>query len=91
MTLQDLITRVAERSGESKKAVDNVLRGLGYEVAVQMMHVDGEVPLPGIGKIKSVTRAARTGRDPRTGAEIAIGAKNTAKLVPAKALLVAIA
>lgn len=90
MTLQDLITRVAERSGESKKAVDNVLRGLGYEVVAQMRLEEGEVPLPGVGKIKATTRAARIGRDPRTGDEIAIEAKNTAKLVPAKALLDAI-
>lgn len=91
MTLQELITNVAERSGESKKTVDNVLRGLGFEVAAQMRLEEGEVPLPGIGKIKAATRAERTGRDPRTGAEISIKAKNTAKLVPSKSLLDAIA
>ena len=42
--------------------------------------VDGEVSLPGIGKIKVVDRAERTARNPQTGDEIKVPAHKTLKL-----------
>lgn len=91
MTLEQLITRVAERSGESKKAVDNVLRGLAYEATERLKTEDGEIPLPGLGKLKATVHAARKGINPATGAEIDIPARNAVKFVAAKALKDAIA
>jgi DNA-binding protein HU-beta len=46
----------------------------------------GDVTLPGIGSFKVVKRNARKGRNPRTGAAIAIPAKSVVKFVPAKAV-----
>lgn len=77
--------------GFTKKDIDAVLDAIGVVVAEEMKLETGEVTLPGIGKIKATTRAARPGRDPRTGAQIYIPMKNSARLVPAKALLDAIA
>ncbi len=48
---------------------------------------DGEITLPGVGKLKVAERPARTGRNPQTGAAIEIAAKKVIKLVPAKALV----
>lgn len=47
---------------------------------------DAEVTLPGLGKLKTTPRAARTGRDPRTGAPVAIAARTAVKFAPSKAL-----
>lgn len=97
MTLNDLIAAIQRRSttyydsGLQKNQIDACLRSLADVATEEMKTETGEIPLPGIGKIKAATRSARTGRDPRTGAEISIKAKNTAKLVPAKFLLDAIA
>jgi len=48
--------------------------------------VDAEVVLPGLGKLKTAARAARTGRNPQTGAEIEIPARTTVKFSASKAL-----
>lgn len=47
---------------------------------------EGEVSLPGLGKLKTAARAARTGRNPQTGAEIEIPARTTVKFSTSKAL-----
>lgn len=47
---------------------------------------EGEVTLPGLGKLKATLRAARTGRNPQTGAEIEIPARTTVKFSASKAL-----
>ena len=44
------------------------------------------MPLRGLGSIKVKERAARKGRNPRTGEEVAVPAKRTVKLLPGKAL-----
>jgi DNA-binding protein HU-beta len=46
----------------------------------------GEVPLPGLGKLKGKPRQARKGRNPRTGAEIDIPASMGVSFAPGKAL-----
>lgn len=51
----------------------------------------GEVTLPGVGKLKTDTRAARAGRNPATGETIQIPAKTVIKFVPAKLLKDALA
>lgn len=50
-----------------------------------------EVVLHGIGKLKTVAKPARTGRNPATGEEIEIAAKTAVKFVAAKALKDAVA
>lgn len=48
--------------------------------------IDAEAVLPGLGKLKTTTRAARTGRNPQTGAEIQIPSRIAVKFVTGKAL-----
>ena len=47
--------------------------------------------LHGIGKLKPLQKAARTGRNPATGEEIEIPAKTAVKFAAAKALKDAVA
>ena len=77
MTKAELIAEMQEKLtgslGLGKSAVERVLDALG-EVAGAALAGGGEVPLPGLGKLKAKKRAARTGRNPRTGETIEIQA-----------------
>ena len=84
MTKQDLIDKVAE-AGITKKqagvAVNAILD------AIQDSLVAGEkVSLVGFGSFSVNKRAARTGRNPRTGAAIKIKAKKVPVFKAGKAL-----
>lgn len=79
---------IQKRDGQhiSKADVEAVLAALADVATAELQTEDGEIPLPGIGKLKATTRAARAGVNPATGAAIEIPAKNAVKFVPAKAL-----
>lgn len=85
MNQAELIGKVAEVSGQSKKDVEHALKTLGDVVQAELQQC-GEVTLPGIGKLSVKTRAARTGRNPATGEEMQIAAKNVPHFSAAKAL-----
>ena len=69
----------------AESSVRNLLDQLA-EIVGDALENDGEITLPGIGKLKVSERPARTGRNPQTGKAIEIAAKKVVKLVPAKAL-----
>lgn len=85
MNQQALIQEVSEASGMTKKDVEHVLKTLGEVVSANVG--DDEITLPGIGKLKPKTRAARTGRNPATGDPVQIAALNTVTFKPAKSLV----
>lgn len=90
LTKQELIAAIAEQAGYSKADVKSIIDA--QEVVVQnALAEDGELTLPGIGKLHTQVRAARTGRNPRTGEPVAIPAKTTVKFGAAKALKDAVA
>ncbi|MDP2786634.1 MAG: HU family DNA-binding protein [Pseudomonadota bacterium] len=70
--------------------IDNILAALAA-VSTKELRKGGEIPLPGLGKLKFVYRQQRNGTNPATGAAIVIPSKRSAKFVPAKALLDALA
>ena len=80
-----LISDIAEATDSSKSTIRNVLEQLS-EIVADALENDGEITLPGIGKLKVTERPARTGRNPQTGKTIEIAAKKVVKYVPAKAL-----
>lgn len=90
MNQQELIAKISADSGVTKTQAGDVLTVLGF-IAQETLKSGGEVTLPGLGKLKAASKAARTGRNPATGAEIEIPAKTVAKFVPAKALKDALA
>lgn len=86
MTKQELINAIQQASGGMSKAnIETVLNELG-SVALATLSKGEEVTLPLIGKLSVKTSAARTGRNPATGAEIQIPAKNKPHFSAAKAL-----
>lgn len=56
------------------------------DVAAAELLGDGEVPLPGIGKLKAKKTAARKGRNPRTGESVDIPAGKKVRFVACKEL-----
>lgn len=92
MTKQELIERITETmaGAVSKTDVASVLSALG-DVATERLKAGDEVPLPSLGKLVVKSKAARTGRNPKTGEAIQIPAKRVPDFSPAKALKDALA
>ena len=82
---QNLITHLAELSGETKAAVGRVLDALASHTHGEL-YAGQEVLLPEIGKLKPAKREARDGHHPKTGETVRIEAKRLAKFTAAKAL-----
>lgn len=79
-----LLNMLAEKSGMSRKDV-SAFMDLLAETAYSETKKNGEFTVPGVGKLVKKNRAARTGRNPATGATIQIPAKTVVKFRVAKA------
>ena len=90
MNKSELIAAIAADSTCSRANVDLVLDSLARVVSGHLAgadpHVDAEVTLPGLGKLKTTTRAARTGRNPATGGPVEIPERVAVKFAAGKAL-----
>lgn len=78
MTKQELIKRIAGRLGIPQIDVAGVLDALAEEVANEL-RTEGKTEVPGICRMKVAPRAARTGRNPRTGEMVHIPASKGVK------------
>jgi len=85
MNQSELIAKVAAISGESRKAVESVLKTTADVIGATLQE-GAEVTLPGLGKLSVNARAARTGRNPKTGEAVEIPAKKVPHFSAAKAL-----
>ncbi|MED5609700.1 MULTISPECIES: HU family DNA-binding protein [Pseudomonas] len=85
MTKEQLVRDIAESLDLTQASVRGVFEQLAG-IVQDALENDGELTLPGIGKLKVSERAARTGRNPQTGKSIEIAAKRVVRFVPAKAL-----
>ncbi len=78
MNKSDLIDAMAADAGISKAAAKAALESLTSNVT-STLKSGGKVALVGWGTWSVSRRAARNGRNPQTGAEIKIAAKNVVK------------
>lgn len=90
MNQAELIAAVTEKTDLSKKQTESLLKIVG-DVVTSALESGGEVTLPGLGKLTVKAKAARTGRNPKTGEEIEIPAKTVPHFSAAKALKDAVA
>lgn len=90
MNQSELIAKVAEAADLTKTDVEQILKTVGTVVQAELA-AGGDVTLPGIGKLSVKHKAARKGRNPSTGKEIDIAAKNVPDFSAAKALKDAVA
>jgi len=90
MNQSELIIKTAQISGVSKKDVEHVLKTAGDVITAALIE-EGEAVLPLLGKLGVVQKAARTGRNPKTGEAIQIPAKKVPHFSASKALKDAVA
>ena len=75
MNRNELVSEISKKTGYDKKEIDKVLVSF-MDVVEDAVKADDKVQLVGFGTFERRSRADRTGRDPRTGAEIKIPACN---------------
>lgn len=85
MTKAELISKVVDNSGVSKKDAECVLKSI-VDAVTEELQKRGEVALVGFGTFKTSERAAREGKNPATGEKIKISAKTVPTFKPSKAL-----
>lgn len=85
MNKAELVEAIAKETKLSKKDSEAALKAF-IEAVGSELSKGNDVSLIGFGTFSVGTRAARTGRNPRTGEEIKIAAAKTPKFKPGKAL-----
>lgn len=76
MRKQDLVAAVARQTGHSEASVTEVLNAALGSIEKSLASGD-EVALSGFGTFRVVSRPARDGRNPQTGAPMRIGARKS--------------
>ena len=85
MTKQELVSKIADDADISKKAAEDALNSFLGAVKGALSS-GGSVSLVGFGTFGVSARNARTGRNPQTGAEIQIPARNVPTFKAGKGL-----
>jgi DNA-binding protein HU-beta len=85
MTKNELIAAVADKTRMSKIAAAAAVEAT-FDVITATLKTGGEVKIMGFGNFSVVGRAARDGRDPRTGAPVRIKASKRPRFAAGKAL-----
>ncbi len=90
MNKSELVEIVAKETETSKAAAEKALSAFMGAVVTAVSKGDA-VSLIGFGTFKSSKRAARTGRNPQTGAEIKIAAATVPRFTPGATFKAAVA
>lgn len=85
MNKTELVEHIAKHSDISKAAATRALESI-VDAVKKTLKKGGTVSLVGFGSFSVGKRAARTGRNPRTGAAIKIKAAKVPKFKPGKTL-----
>jgi DNA-binding protein HU-beta len=85
MTKNELIAAVAEKTGASRTDAASAVEAT-FEAIGATLGKGGEVKIAGFGNFKVAKRAAREGRDPRSGQPVQIPASKRPKFSAGKAL-----
>ena len=85
MTKKELISAMAEKSGLTKKDTESAYAAF-VSVVEEQLKVGDKVQLIGFGNFETSKRAAKTGRNPKTGEELTIKSSICPKFKASKAL-----
>ena len=85
MNKTELVASMAEKAGVSKKDTEAVLNAF-IETVQEAVKADDKVQLVGFGTYEVKARAARSGRNPRTGEVLTIAASKHPTFTAGKAL-----
>lgn len=72
------IANIASKEGLTKRAAADLFLWFSQELKEHLLQ-EGNLVLPGIGRLKVQTRPSRAGRNPRTGVAIQIAEKEVVK------------
>lgn len=89
MTKNELIAAVAEQAALTKTSAATAVEAT-FDAITTTLKKGGEVKIMGFGNFRVVKREAREGRDPRTGAPVAIKAGRRPRFSAGKGLKEAI-
>ena len=79
MNKTELVSMMAERTGESKSSIDDMLEAM-FDIISNEVARGEKVTIPGWISFERGHRAARQGINPSTGEKIQIAATNVAKV-----------
>lgn len=85
MNKEELVTAMADKTQSSKKAAEAMLNAF-IETIGETLAKNDKISLVGFGTFETKERAAREGRNPRTGEPLHIEAKKTAVFTAGKGL-----
>jgi DNA-binding protein HU-beta len=85
MTKAELIDAVAKAADVSKADAERTL-GAFFDHVTKATKKGEKVSWPGFGAFSTAKRAARTGRNPQTGAKVKIAASTVMKFTPSSTL-----
>ena len=85
MNKTELVAAVAEQAGLSKKDAEAAVKAF-TDVVAEALKAGDKIQLVGFGTFEVSERAAREGRNPRTGETMTIAATKTPKFKVGKAL-----
>ena len=85
MNKDDLVTTVAQKTQMPKKTAEQLVSA-AFETITDALAKDEKVTLVGFGTFAVRERAARQGKNPRTGETIQIQARKTPSFTAGKAL-----
>lgn len=85
MTRAELIVNVAEKAGLDRKAAEKAVAAT-FDTIKQALIEGDKVQVLGFGTFENRARAARKGRNPRTGEEIEIKSSNLPSFKAGKSL-----
>ncbi|MBT4609183.1 MAG: integration host factor subunit beta [Gemmatimonadetes bacterium] len=85
MTKADIVRMIAQSTGLTKTDTSAVVDGF-IEAVIEALQEGEHIEIRGFGTFKSVSRAPRTGRNPRTGSEVKISRRRAPVFKPSKDL-----
>jgi len=86
MTKDELVTKIAQDSGISKKAAGLALNAVVGAIHDTLKRKEGSIRLAGLGTFKVVQRQGRNGINPQTKKKIKIPATKVPRFSASKAL-----
>lgn len=85
MNKEELVTAVAGKTGMTKKSAEEAVNAV-FDTIADIIRDGDKVTVSGFGTFFLGQRAARRGRNPKTGAEVQIPACKVPRFTPGKKL-----
>jgi DNA-binding protein HU-beta len=80
MNKSELVEAIAEKTEMTKSDIDTAISGMFEVVSEHVARTDDKITIPGWISFQQTTRAARMGRNPRTGESMPIPASKGVKV-----------